>query len=74
MKEPKSIRAVFALAGFVAEPKLIGHFGDPQARVVALRRLKKRPCVRVAASVVGRAELKLLPVHRGIQDTTRQER
>jgi len=41
MKNPKSIRSLFSLAGFVAASALGGVFGDRYARVIVLRRRKK---------------------------------
>ena len=34
MKNPKSIRALFAFPGFNASSKLVGKFGDRYARVI----------------------------------------
>ena len=48
MKTPKSIRSLFSLPGFVAASALGGVFGDRYARVIVLRRRKKRPCARSA--------------------------
>ena len=42
MKQPKSLKALFSLPGFVAEARLLGVFGDRYARIVVLRRRKKR--------------------------------
>jgi len=42
MNSPTSIRDLHSLPGFVANPKLRGFFGDRFARVVVLRRRKKR--------------------------------
>ena len=41
MKNPQSIRSLFALAGFVAGARLNGVFGDRYARVIQLKRPKK---------------------------------
>ena len=41
VKNPKSIRTLFTLPGFVANSKLAGRFGDRYARIVRLRRRKK---------------------------------
>ena len=38
MKNPKSIRALFAFPGFNASSKLVGKFGDRYARVIQLKR------------------------------------
>ncbi len=46
MKNPKSIRALFAFPGFTASSKLVGVFGDRYARVIQLKRRKKQRCVR----------------------------
>ena len=42
MQAPRTLRALFSLAGFVASARLKGVFGDRFARVVVLRRRKKR--------------------------------
>src|SRR6266852_4719538 len=39
---------LFSLPGFVAEARLLGVFGDRYARIVVLRRRKKRPRARAA--------------------------
>lgn len=49
MKNPKSIRSLFSLPGFVAASQLVGFFGDRYARGIVLRRRKK---LRSARSVV----------------------
>ena len=43
MKNPKTIRALFAFPGFTASSKLQGVFGDRYARVNQLKRRKKQP-------------------------------
>ena len=53
MKNPKSIRALFAFPGFSASSKLVGVFGDRYARVIQLKRRKKQ---LVALTVVTGAE------------------
>ncbi len=53
MKNPKTIRSLFAIPGFMANARLVGVFGDRYARVIQLKRRKKQPSV-VAA--VGGAE------------------
>jgi hypothetical protein len=45
MKTGRSLRELFCFPGFVATATLKGVFGDPKARIVTLRRRKKRPCV-----------------------------
>ncbi len=45
MKNPKSIRALFAFPGFTASSQLVGVFGDRYARVIQLKRRKKQPSV-----------------------------
>ncbi len=45
MKNPKSIRALFAFPGFTAASKLVGMFGDRYARVIQLKRRKKQRSV-----------------------------
>ncbi len=42
MKKPRSIREFFSFPGFVTNAKLQGLFGDRFARIVVLRRRKKR--------------------------------
>jgi hypothetical protein len=49
METGRTLRDLFSFPGFVASAKLKGVFGDPRARVVTLRRRKKRLCVRIAA-------------------------
>ncbi len=53
MKNPETIRALFALPGFTAASKLVGKFGDRYARVIKLKRRKKQPSV---VTVVSAAE------------------
>lgn len=53
MKNPKSIRELFAFPGFTALSKLVGVFGDRYARVIQLKRRKKQPFVRTAVSAAG---------------------
>lgn len=50
MKAGRSLRELFSFPGFVAAATLRGEFGDPKLRVVTLRRRKKRPSVRTAAT------------------------
>ena len=50
MKNPKSIRALFAFPGFNASSKLVGKFGDRYARVIQLKRRKKQPSVVTVVS------------------------
>ena len=52
MKNPKSIRTLFTLPGFVASSKLVGLFGDRYARIVRLRRRKKLLFARAVDSGV----------------------
>jgi len=42
MESPKTIKDLFSFPGFVANAKLTGIFGDRYARLVTLRRRKKR--------------------------------
>ena len=42
MKNPKTIRALFAFPGFTVSSKLAGVFGDRYARVIQLKRRKKQ--------------------------------
>jgi len=53
MKNPKSIRALFAFSGFTAASKLAGVFGDRYARIITLRRRKKQPSVRTVGTGAG---------------------
>src|SRR2546426_8674152 len=55
MKQPKSIRSLFSLPGFVAASALGGVFSDRYARVIVLRRRKKPPCARGAVTAVAAA-------------------
>lgn len=55
MKAPKSLRALFSLPGFIAASQLVGVFGDRYARVIVLKRQKKRRLVRDAGVVAGDA-------------------
>jgi hypothetical protein len=50
MKNPKSIRALFAFPGFYASSKLVGVFGDRYARVIQLKRRKKQPTALIVAT------------------------
>ena len=50
MKNPNSIRALFAFPGFTAASKLVGVFGDRYARVIQLKRRKKQPSVVAVVS------------------------
>ena len=43
MESPKTIKDLFSFPGFVANARLTGIFGDKYARLVTLRRRKKRP-------------------------------
>ena len=52
MKNPKSTRALFAFPGFTVASKLVGKFGDRYARVIQLKRRKKRPSVLTVVSGV----------------------
>jgi hypothetical protein len=46
LHNPTSMRARCSLPGFVAASRLVGVFGDRYARVLVLRRRKKRPAAR----------------------------
>ena len=48
MPAPRTLRALFSLPGFIASARLKGVFGDRFARIVVLRRRKKRRGARVA--------------------------
>ncbi len=50
MKNPKSIRSLFALPGFTASSKLVGIFGDRYARVIHLNRRKKQLTVHTVVT------------------------
>ena len=50
MKNPKSIRALFAFPGFYASSKLVGVFGDRYARVIKLKRRKKQLAALIVAT------------------------
>ena len=50
MKNPKTIRALFAFPGFMVSSKLVGVFGDRYARVIQLKRRKKQPSVVTVAT------------------------
>jgi len=53
MNNPKSIRALFAMPGFIAASKLVGVFGDRYSRVIKLKRQKKqRPVVTAGTDAV----------------------
>jgi len=53
MKNPNSIRGLFALPGFLARSRLTGVFGDRYARVIKLKRRKKQPSVRTVVTGAG---------------------
>ncbi len=53
MKNPKTIRSLFAFPGFTAKSKLVGVFGDRHARVIQLKRRKKQPSVLAVATGAG---------------------
>ena len=53
MKNPKSIRALFAFPGFTAAAKLKGIFGDRHARVIQLKRRKKQLPVHTVVTDAG---------------------
>ncbi len=53
MKNPTSIRALFAFPGFTAASKLMGVFGDRYTRVIPLKRRKKQPSVRTVDTDAG---------------------
>lgn len=42
MKRGRTLRELFAFPGFTPDPKLMGKMGDPQARIVTLRRREKK--------------------------------
>jgi hypothetical protein len=53
MKCPRSIRELLSVLGFIAETQIKGLFGDPAARLIRLRRRKKRPSARSADDAAG---------------------
>ena len=53
MKNPKTIRALFAFPGFTASAKLQGIFGDRYARVIHLKRRKKQLSALVVVTAAG---------------------
>ena len=53
MKNPRSIRTLFAFPGFTATSKLVGIFGDRYARVIQLKRRKKQLSVRTVDTGAG---------------------
>jgi len=53
MKNPETIRALFAFSGFIAASKLVGVFGDRYARVIQLKRRKKQPSVLTVVTDAG---------------------
>ena len=53
MKNSKTIRSLFTMAGFVARARLAGVYGDRYARVIKLQRRKKQPCVRTVDTGAG---------------------
>ncbi len=55
MKSARSLRELFSMPGFAASATLTGIFGDRYARVVSLRRRKKRPSARSAVTAAGAA-------------------
>ncbi|WP_435028763.1 hypothetical protein, partial [Xanthomonas cucurbitae] len=55
MKTGRRLSALFSFPGFAAESTLKGVFGAPKARIVTLRRRKKRPCVPTVAIGVAAA-------------------
>jgi len=60
MKNPKTIRSLFAFPGFTASSKLMGVFGDRYARVIQLKRRKKQPCVLAVVTGAGGVTTKRL--------------
>ncbi len=53
MKNPKTIRSLFAFPGFTAKSKLVGIFGDRYARIIQLKRRKKQPSVPTVVTGAG---------------------
>ena len=63
MKNPRSIRALFALPGFTATSKLVGVFGDRYARVIQLKRRKNTAiCSHCGHRCRGRYDKRILRV------------
>ena len=52
MKKNKTFQALFSFPGFKAKGYLQGKFGDHKARIVELKRQKKRLYVLVVESVI----------------------
>ena len=52
MKSAKTLKDLFSFPGFVSNARLKGVFGDPDVRIVSLRRRKKRPSAPVVATPV----------------------
>lgn len=53
MKEPRSLRALFSMPGFIANSQLKGVLGDRYARAITLRRRKKQRSARVVDNAAG---------------------
>ena len=62
MKNPRSIRALFALPGFTATSKLVGVFGDRYARVIQLKRRKNSYLLSLWSPLSGRYDKRILRV------------
>lgn len=50
MKKVKTLKELFSFPGFIAQSSLEGVFGDHKARIITLKRQKKRLNVQVAES------------------------
>jgi hypothetical protein len=55
MKQPRPIRSLFSMPGFVASSAFGGVFGDRYARMIVLRRRKKPRFARSAVTTVAAA-------------------
>ena len=53
MKKTKKLLDEYRFPGFRPKAKLKGLFGDPQARVIELKRRQKKPVVAVAGLLTG---------------------
>ena len=61
MKSVRTLREMFSLKGFVARSELQGKFGDPKARIIELRRQKKRRLVLNVEQVIEAITIESFP-------------
>jgi hypothetical protein len=52
MKRNRTLEELFSFSGFRAMKGLEGKFGDPKARIIKLKRQKKRSVVQVAVRAI----------------------